>query len=758
MAFCPAFVRSWLSLICLCALLGQAHAEEATTDAATLTLDRIFDGVEFKGENAPVIQWMKRRGGYTTLESFAGKNGDNDLVWNDPVTGKKELLVPSHRFTPPGGDSPLVIENYTFSDDESKLLIFTEGKRVWRLKTRGDYWVLDIAAGELKKLGGIAAPSTLMFAAFSPDASRVAFVRENNLYVQDLRDMGITPLTQDGSKTVINGTFDWVNEEELNLHQGFRWSPDGESIAYWQVNTEGVREFHLVNNTDQLYTQIQAIPYPKVGERNSAVRVGVVSAAGGKTTWLTIPGDPRENYITQMDWFGTGSASEIVLQQFNRLQNKNRVMVADPHSGNVDTFFTEEDAAWVENSNAKMRWYDEAKKFIWLSERDGWQHAYSVTPADGKLILVTPGKFDLLGIDGIDPKGEWLYYSASPDQPTRRALYRTRLDRAKPEQVTPPNQPGTHTYDISPDARWAIHTYSTFDAPPVIDLISLPDHKSIRMLVENKELKERLNKLKRPSSEFFRVNIGDDVLLDAWAIKPPDFDAKKTYPVVFYVYGEPAGQTVLDRWSGKRYLWQCMLAQQGYVVMSVDNRGTPSPRGREWRKAVHRQIGILASADQAAATRAILKERPYLDPQRVAIWGWSGGGSMTLNAMFRYPDLYRTGISIAPVPNERLYDTIYQERYMGLPGDNAEGYRLGSPITFAHQLRGNLLLVHGTGDDNCHYQGTEALIDELIAHNKQFTMLAYPNRSHGISERKNTTRHLYGLLTKFLHETTPPTK
>lgn len=756
----PQFFLSWFQwvILLLSVISGPLLADEVKEvkeDPSRLTLDRIFDGDEFKGEDAPVVQWMKRRGGYTTLEKPTGKEAGRNLIWNDPATGQKEILVPAHRFVPPGDEAPLSVEGYSFSEDESKLLIATNGKRVWRLKTRGDFWVLDIAAGELKKLGGTAAPSTLMFATFSPDASRVAFVRENNLYVQDLRDMQVTALTSDGSAHVINGTFDWVNEEELHLHKGFRWSLDGQSIAYWQINTEGVREFHLVNNTDNLYSQVQVIPYPKVGERNSAVRIGVVSSAGGETRWLRVPGDPREHYIAQMDWAGTENSAEIVLQQFNRLQNTNRLMTANAKSGDVQTLLTESDAAWVENSNAKLRLYDDQKKLVWLSERDGWQHAYSVARADGKTTLVTPDKFDVLSVDAIDSKGEWAYYIASPDNPTQRALHRARLDGAKSERLTPANQPGTHSYNISPDAKWAIHTFSTFADPPVVDLVSLPEHKSLRVLAENKEMKERLAKLKQPSTEFFRVNIEDDVQLDAWAIKPPDFDASKSYPVLFHVYGEPAGQTVLDRWGAKRHLWHVMLAQQGYVVISIDNRGTPAPRGRDWRKIVYRQVGILASADQAAATRAILKDRPYLDPQRVAVWGWSGGGSMTLNAMFRYPDLYRTGMSVAPVPNERLYDTIYQERYMGLPGDNADGYRLGSPITFANQLQGNLLLVHGTGDDNCHYQGTEALINELIAHNKQFSMLAYPNRSHSISERKNTTRHLYGLLTRYLNEKTP---
>lgn len=749
-----------------CASGRDLAADDMPPDPSKLTLERIFEAREFNGDGGPAIQWMRRRGGYTTLEAPADKQAGRDLVWHDPADGRQEVLVPSHRFVPSGEESPVTIEEYWFSDDESKLLIFTNSKRVWRLRTRGDFWVLDIAAGELKKLGGSAPPSTLMFATFSPDGTRVAFVRENNLYAQDLRDMQVTALTTDGSASVINGTFDWVYEEELSLRNGFRWSPDGQSIAYWQINTEGVREYHLVNTSNQLYSRIQAIPYPKVGEQNPAARIGVVNVSGGTTRWLAIPGDPREHYLAQMDFVprsgasmdGTprGKSDEIVLQQFNRLQNTNRLMLANAETGEVTTLVTETDEAWVENSNSSLMWFADHQRLVWLSERDGWQHAFAVERGGGPVSLITPGNFDLISVDAIDAQGGWLYFSASPDNPTRKALYRCRLDGSEREHLTPADQPGTHMYNISPDARWAIHTYSSFTAPPVVDLIALPDHRSVRILVANQELKEKLAHLQLPATEFFRVEVGEGVSLDAWAITPPDFDPQLRYPLLVHVYGEPAGQTVLDRWSGHRHLWHLMLAQQGYVVVSIDNRGTPAPRGRDWRKCIYRQVGVLSSADQAGAVRTILEKRPYLDPERVAVWGWSGGGSMTLNAMLRYPDLYRAGISVAPVPNQRFYDTIYQERYMGLPGDNADGYRRGSPITFASQLQGHLLLIHGTGDDNCHYQGTEALINELIAHNKRFSMFAYPNRSHSISEGKNTSRHLYGLMTEFLRTTTPP--
>ena len=376
----------------------------------------------------------------------------------------------------------------------------------------------------------------------------------------------------------------------------------------------------------------------------------------------------------------------------------------------------------------------------------------------------------MISVQSIDEKDGSVYYIASPDNPTQRYLYRSALDGSgKVERVTPISQNGSHKYQISPDSKWAFHTYSSFDTPPVIELVRLPEHKTIRTLADNSELWEKLSKLKKHPTEFFRIDIGAPrfhggklapatagVLLDGWCMKPPDFDSEKQYPLFFYVYGEPAGQTVMDRWGEEKYLWHLMLAQRGYLVMSVDNRGTPAPRGRAWRKCIYRRIGILASADQAAATRAIIKSRPYIDPARIGIWGWSGGGSMSLNAIFRYPDLYHTAMAIAFISNQRFYDTIYQERYMSLPDDNEEGYKNGSPITYAHQLKGNLLIVHGTGDDNCHYQNCQALVNELIKHNKHFTMMSYPNRTHSIKEGENTRRHLYELLTRFLNENLPP--
>ncbi|HEX9652508.1 MAG TPA: prolyl oligopeptidase family serine peptidase, partial [bacterium] len=404
-----------------------------------------------------------------------------------------------------------------------------------------------------------------------------------------------------------------------------------------------------------------------------------------------------------------------------------------------------------------LKWLEGGRRFTWVSERDGWRHLYVVS-RDGKDVqLLTPGDFDIVDIQSIDDQNGWVYYIASPENPTQRYLYRSRLNgEDKAERLSPATQPGTHSYQLSPGSNWTFHTYSTFETPPVVSLIKLPKHNVVRVLESNDKARKNVEGLNRKPAEFFRVKIEDGVELDAWAIFPPDFDASEKYPLFFFVYGEPAGQTVEDSWSKTGYLWHLMLAQQGYIVMSVDNRGTPGPRGRPWRKSIYRQIGILASADQAAAARAIIKTQPYVDGGRIGIWGWSGGGSMTLNAMFRYPDLYHTGMAIAFVSDQRLYDNVYQERYMRLPEDNPEGYRNGSPITFAENLKGNLLIVHGTGDDNVHYQNFEWLVDDLVKHNKTFSMMSYPNRTHSINEGDNTTLHLYELLTRYLVENLPP--
>jgi len=711
-----------------------------------LTLERIFASREFASESFGPAHWLKDGLSFTTLEKSIATPGGKDIVLYQARSGQRQILAPASYLIPPNEKNPLPIDGYSFSEDMKKVLIYTNSQRVWRQKTRGDYWVLDLTSRKLKKLGQGTEPAFLQFAKFSPDGQKVAYVYKNNIYLEDLVTGQTTQLTDDGSEDIINGTFDWVYEEEFSLRDGFRWSPDGRKIAFWQLDTTGVPVFHMINNTDGLYPRIISFKYPKVGETNSACRVGVIDINSKKITWLKVPGDPRNNYLAWLAWVGP---NRLLLQHLNRLQNRNEVLLAEAGTGEVKTIFVDEDKAWVE-VDTDLTIYDNGRHFLFTSERDGWKHVYSVD-FNGHARLLTPGNYDVIRICGLNEKKSWLYFIASPDNPTQRYLYRVHLYKpGKPERITPQNLPGTNSYQLSPTCQFAFHTYSRFGRPPVIDLVELPAHRLLKTLVDNKTLAARVNALRQSPVEFFRVDIGQGVQLDGWLMKPPAFDPSKKYPLFIYVYGEPAGTTVRDAWGGNTYLYHLFLTQQGYLVMSIDNRGTPQPRGRDWRKIIYRQVGILAPADQAAALQAVQKKWNFIDPKRVGIWGWSGGGQMTLNALFRYPELYKMGIAIAFVSDQRLYDTIYQERYMGLPKDNPEGYKNGSPITFAHQLQGKLLIIHGTGDDNVHYQSFEKLVNELIANNKLFSMMIYPNRSHGIYEGKNTTLHLYRTMFNFI--------
>jgi dipeptidyl-peptidase 4 len=732
-------------LLSLAVAASITAAQPDQAQPPQLTLASIFTDKVFEEEKMDTLLWSKVGPHYFTLEKpKEGKQG-KDLIRHEASTGEKTTLVTAKELTHKDKKVPLSVSSFEFNADESLALLFTNTRKVWRKNTRGDYWLLDIKSKQLRKLGGGAAPSTLMYAKFSPDGNRVAYVRKNNLYVQTLADLNITTITSDGSETLINGGSDWVNEEELGLRDGFRWSPDGSKLLFWQFDTKDVKKFWLVNQTDGVYQSFTTFPYPKAGEKNSACRLGIVSATGGAVTWMKVPGDAREHYLPFAEWTPDGKG--VLVQQFNRLQNTLHVMLADPSSGEVKTLFTEKDDTWVENQNDEPRWM--GNDFLWISERTGWRHIYLAT-AKGEIKPITKGEFDVMDVIKFTP--ETIDFTASPDNATQRFLFRTQVSSGEVKRLSPAEQQGTHSYQVSEDATWAVHTYSTMTTPPVVDMVSLPEHKSVRVLKAQTKLKEKLSLLKLPNTEFFQVEIGGGVKADAWMITATDLDPKKKHPLLINVYGEPAGQTVKDVWGGQKMLWHWMLAQQGYVIASVDTRGTPAPRGRDWRRAVYLQLGIINSREQAEAAKSLLGRFEFLDKSRVGIWGWSGGGSSSLDALFRYPDLYRTAIAVAPVPDRKLYDSIYEERYMGLPKENAKGYTDGSPITHAKNMKGNLLLIHGTGDDNVHYQGVEKLMNELIAHNKRFTVMPYPNRDHSINTGKGISRHLYELMTLYLND------
>ncbi len=743
-----------LGLALFAAAAARAAGARLPDDLAS-RLERIFALKEYETRAFGPARWLDGGRAYTTVEDSPAVPGGKDIVRYETSTGARHILVSAASLRTSPDAKPTTIDDYSWSADGRRLLLFTNTRKVWRRNTRGDYWVLDTKSGKLHKVGGSAPESSLMFAKFSPDGERVAYVHQNNIYVQSLRDWLISRLTADGSSTIINGTSDWVSEEELDLRDGYRWSPDGRAIAFWRFDTAGVGVFSLVNDTDTLYPVVTTFAYPKAGSPNSAVRIGVVDAAGGTARFLALPGDPRNTYVPRMEW--VDATGEVVLQQLDRLQNTNDVWIGDAKTGAVKKLLHDEDAAWLDVVDS-WRWLPGGRELLWVSERDGWRHAWAAPHDGGAMRLVTSGDFDLESVGGVDAKLSALYFIASPGDATRRYLYRAPLDGGSaPQRVTPANRPGTHSYDISPDGKFAFHTESAMDRPPVTDLVELPAHRRLRVLEDNRALAAAVAPLETPPTEFFSLDIGGGVVLDGWMLRPRSFDSARKYPLLMFVYGEPAGVEVTDAWQkSNRPLFHRALADAGYVVACVDNRGTPAPKGRAWRKVIYGEVGVLASEEQAAAVRKLLSQRPYLDPERVASWGWSGGASMTLNLLFRSPELYKVGMAVAPVPDQTLYDTIYQERYMGLPQDNPAGYAAGSPIRFAENLAGNLLLVHGSGDDNVHFQGSQRLINRLVALGKPFDFMEYPNRTHAISEGEGTSLHLHELLARYLLDHLPP--
>jgi len=745
----------WLVPLILISLHSPDSAQHRT-QSTELTVERMLSG-EFSDEPVTDMGSWRADGTHVLVERDSkSAPGGVDLVILDPAKGDSKIAVKGSELIPKGSRDQIRFEQYQLSEDGKHLLILTNSQKVWRRNTRGDYWALSVGDGKLMKLGGDTEPSSLMFAKLSPDGTKAAYICKSNLYVQDLESGTITPLTADGSNTLINGTSDWVYEEELDIRDGWYWSPDGKSIAYWQIDSSAEPTYTLINDTDSLYPKLKQFPYPKTGQTNPTVRIGIVPAAGGPTTWLKDTANTENGYIARMGW--TPDSKSVFIEHLNRLQNQNRYLIASASTGEARQVFMDTDTTWVDvqdTGGEGVRWVEEGRAFLVLSEKDGWRHLYSIPSKGGPPVLLTPGSFDVDEISGLDPQLGMVYFTASSTDSTQRYLFSTSLrGNDKPAQITPRTLIGTNHYDISPDGKLAYHTVSSASEPPVTELIRLPEHSSIRRLGDNARLKAKFADLRLGTSKFIQLNAADGSKMDAKLTFPPGFDPNKKYPVLFNVYGEPAGLIVEDAWEGG-HLFDEIIAQHGYIVVAVDNRGTPALKGRAWRKCVYRKIGVIASEDQAAAVKQIDK-LPYVDASRIAIWGWSGGGTMTLNMLFRYPDLYALGMSVAPVPDMHLYDTIYQERYMGLPQDNERDYERGSPITYANKLKGQLLIVHGSGDDNVHYQGTERLVNELVADDKPFQLMVYPNRTHAISEGPGTSRHLYELLLRFLTTNMPP--
>ncbi len=734
---------------------AQKKSAKEVENTRLLTLDRIYSD-EFQEEYGQRIQWIEAGEAYITKEKSEDVEQAADLVRYETASQKRSVFISAKNLIPSGMERPLRIASFQISDDKKKVLIFTNTKRVWRSNSKGDYWVYDLSSKKLKQIGADMEESSLMFAKFSSDSKSIAYVSDFNLFVEDIKSEAKEQLTFDGNIDTINGAFDWVYEEEFRCRDGFRWNTDGSKIAFWQLDASAIQDFYMIDNTSSNYSEIIPVQYPKVGEDPAACKVGFVDIESKKISWVPIPGGEKENFLPRMQWI---NAEELLIQQLNRKQNHLTIYKYNVNTKKLGEIYEEKEKTWVDidyPDAAANRWgkvgldiVDDGKYFLRMSETDGWRHVVKVAVDSGKKTLLTDGDYDVASTYVADKN--YLYFNASPENATQRYLYRIGLDGKDLKRLTPEKYSGINKYNVSPNGKYAFHTHSSISEPRTVRLIKIKDHSVVKDVVKNEAYREKLKGIDLPEVSFFKVTTEDGIEIDGRMMKPTNFDKNKKYPVIFHVYGEPAGQVATDEWIG---MWEIMMTQKGFVVIDMDNRGTPCLKGSDWRKSIYRKVGIINSRDQAQAAAKVL-EWDFIDQSKVAVWGWSGGGSMTLNLLFRYPEIYKTGVSVAPVGNQLFYDNIYQERYMGLKSENEEEFIEGSPVTYAKNLEGNLLLVHGTGDDNVHYQNAEVIINELIANDIQFDLMVYPNRSHGIYEGKNTRKHLFTMITEYFLEHMP---
>ncbi len=721
-----------LILIALALPLGAQQAA-----APDLSIAGIFGGNDFNGATMPDIHWLADGTAWVTTR--ANPAGGSDIVRVDAATGAATVLAEASLLVDSAGQR-LAVEGVTFSDDASKALIYHNSARVWRLNTKGYYHVLDFASKKLTPLSS--KPGYQMFAKFSPDGKDAAFVRGNNLFVVTLATGAERALTSDGSNTIINGTSDWVYEEELGLRDGFRWSPDSKRIAFYRFDVSPVPQYPLLDDRE-VHARVFPVRYPQPGDSNSIVKAGVVDVGNAHTVWMQT--ENEAGYLATVEWVGNDSLS---VQRMSRWQNRIDLLIVSATTGLPRRVLIETDSAWVELDRSAPHWLAGGKMFLWPSERSGWRRYYLYMRDGTPVRAITPDGSDAESVSGISAKtGEMFITEAAPNA-MERQVFSYALTR-KPERVRITAEPGTHTVSISPNGRWFVDTHSAAGLPPAATLRELPSLAAKRVLESNAALRANLARQTKPQS-FFQIAMPDGVKLNAFRIVAPDFDSTKPHPVLMYVYGGPNSQTVVNAFGGKRELWHQYLARKGYVVISVDNRGTGA-RGSAFRHSMYLKIGQQESLDQIDAAKWIAKQ-PWADSARIAMWGWSGGGFLTAITTSRGGSVFRSGIAVAPVIDFRLYDDIWTERYMRTPAANPDGYKNSSVLTYTSGLSARLLIVTGTGDDNVHPQNTLWMVNALEAQGTQFELMMYPGRTHSISGG-NTQVHLFTMMTDFLDRT-----
>ncbi len=718
-------------LIILVAQVSQLVAQKKN-----ITLEDIWSKGTFRSQSVQQINWMKDGAFYSALE-------DGKIVKHQVTDGAAVETLYNEASSVENLGKKVAIEDYALSADEQKILVSTESEPIYRRSSREENFVYDL---KTKKLVQLSKGGKQMFATFSPDGSKVAFVRTNNLYMVDLATMTEKQITTDGKwNHIINGACDWVYEEEFSFARAFQWSPDSKKIAFISFDETKVPEYNM-QMWGKLYPTDYKYKYPKPGEANSVVTVSIFHLTDSKTAKVDI-GKETDQYIPRIRW--TNDANVLSLNRLNRLQNKMEILHADATTGKTDVILTEESKTYVdvENFADDVYYLADNKSFVMSSEKDGFKHLY-LYDITGKLIRqITTGNWEVADFYGIDEKTKTLYFTSTEMSNIERQLFSISLDGKLKKQLT--TEKGMNSANFSKDFKYYILQNTSASNPLKVSLHKAPTGQLVKVLEENLALRKKLEEYNIAPKEFMTIKTSENIELNAWMIKPTDFDPKKKYPVFMFLYGGPGSQQVLNQFDGSNFMWFQHLAQKGYIVACVDNRGTGG-KGADFKKCTYLNLGKLEVKDQIESAK-YWGSLPYVDKSRIGIFGWSYGGYMSSNCLFQGADYFKTAIAVAPVTNWRFYDTIYTERFLRTPQENATGYDENSPVTYAKNLKGNFLLVHGTGDDNVHFQNSVSLEDALIKANKQFQSFYYPNKNHGIYGG-NTRLHLYTMMTNFLEK------
>lgn len=700
-----------------------------------ITNEDIYINGTFRTEAVYGMNWMKSGEHYA---AFGTGSQNNQLFRFEIKTGKKlDMIFDGNELVPVGGTKPIDFDDYTFSPDETKILFSTEVEHIYRYSTREANYVYDVAT---KKLTALSVNGKQRLAVFSPDSKKISFVRDNNIYVVDLATSKETQVTTDGViNKIINGGTDWVYEEEFALPNGMYWSPDSKKIAFYRFDESMVKEYQMTMYNTGLYPQPDVFKYPKAGEKNSIVTIHIYDVATAKIIPVDV-GKETDQYIPRVQW--TADANKLSIIRMNRLQNKQELLIANASDGTSMVILEESSKTYLEVCN-HLTFLADGKSFLWSSDKDGRTHLYHYN-MDGTLVRqITKGWWDVITYYGFDEKSKTIFYQSNEGLPYTRTGYSIKLDGTGKKKLT--TGEGTNRQEFSKGLKYYMNSYSTANSPNYITMNS-SDGKELMVLRTNEAAVTTAKNYGFQKKEFFNIKNDNGDTLYGWMIKPAGFDATKKYPVLMVVYGGPGHNTVNDAWE-RDLAWHEMLTQQGYIVVSVDNRGTEY-RGEKFKKCTYGQMGKLESEDQIDAAMW-LRNQAYVDKDRIGIQGWSYGGYMASLCLAVGADVFKMAISIAPVSNWRFYDSIYTERYMGLPQDNAKGYDAYSPTENMDKVRGKLLLVHGTADDNVHFQNSVALVTALVEANKQFEFFMYPDQNHGMGTGRY---HLYVKMTAFLQE------